>query len=173
MRTGNGIFILLDRAFWVIWAILPIIVGIRIYFLFIYGSFNVEGAGDAMPIMNFSGPGKILACFFLGVGLLFYMSLFAFMHRLIHQFRQGSLFVESTLKCMKRIAFVMLTWPFLKITLLNALAYGLFLLGDAPDWELEWFGVELTSLAAGLVIFALRLAMSHAIKLHQDAQYTV
>lgn len=174
MKTDTKIFSYLDRAFWVVWAILPFIVGVRLYFLFTYGSFYAEGnAGRELSILELSWPGRILACSFLGIGLIFYISLFASMHALIRQFRSGGLFVEQTLTCMKHIALVMLIWPFLKNTLLNALAYGLFRLGDAPEWELKWFGFDLSLIAAGLVILALRLAMSHAIKLHQDAQYTV
>lgn len=174
MKADTEIFKRLDKAFWVVWAILPIIIGIRLYFLFTYGSFNAEGSTDAETrIMDFSWPGIVLACCIISIGLIFYISLFAFMHQLIRQFLHGNFFIERTLQCMQRIAFIMLAWPFVKIIILQIFSYGLFLLGDIKEWELQWHGIELSLIATGLVVLALRLVMVHAIELHRDAEYTV
>jgi hypothetical protein len=51
-------------------------------------------------------------------------------------------------------------------------SYLLFKLGDVNDWAIN-FALDLPLISAGLVILALRFVMSHAIKLHHDAQYTV
>lgn len=172
-KTDTQIFSRLDKAFWMVWGALPFIAGLRIYFLFTYAYFNTEGTtGGEMPIMEFSLAGKILACSFLGVGTVFYVLLLGFMHALVRQFQHGNLFVERTLKCMTRIAAVLISWPFVILVLFNATSYGLFRLGDLQNWTLQ-YGLDLPLIAAGLVILALRLVMSHAIKLHHDAQYTV
>lgn len=174
MKADMEIFKRLDKAFWVVWGLLPLIIGIRLYFLFTYGSFNAEGGvGEGTPIMDFSWPGIVLACCIISIGLVFYISLFAFMHQLIRQFVHGNFFIERTLQCMKRIAFIMLAWPFVKIIILQILSYGLFVLDDINTWEPEWHGIELSLIATGLVVLALRLVMANAIELHRDAQYTV
>jgi len=116
--------------------------------------------------------GKILASAFLGLNFILYIFLLAYMHILIRQFRHGSLFVDGTLKYMGRIAFLLLAWPFFRTALFNITSYILFILHDASEWKLQ-YGLDLSLVAAGMVILALRLVMSHAIKLHQDAQYTV
>lgn len=151
----------------------PFIVGLRIYYLFTTAYFNAEGSvcGD-IPIMEFTLLGKILASIFLGLNVILYLLLLGYMHTLIRQFRSGGLFVDGTLRYMQRIALLMLAWPFLRTALFNLTSYLLFLLGDVKDWELQ-YGVDLSLIAAGLVILAVRLVMSHAIKLHQDAQFTV
>jgi uncharacterized protein YybS (DUF2232 family) len=115
---------------------------------------------------------KILAISFLCVNVILYVALLAYTHALTRQFRRGSLFVDGTLKYMKRIALLMVVWPFAKVISFNLTSYLLFQLGDAHDWNLQ-FGLDLPLISAGLVILALCLVMSHAIKLHYDAQYTV
>lgn len=173
MKSDIVIFSRLNKAFWMIWGAVPFIVGIRIYFLFTTAYFNVDGGiCGGIPIMEFSMLGKILASAFLGLNLILYIFLLAYMHILIRQFRHGSLFVDGTLKYMGRIAFLLLAWPFFRTALFNITSYILFILHDASEWKLQ-YGLDLSLVAAGMVILALRLVMSHAIKLHQDAQYTV
>lgn len=174
MKTDAIIFKRLDQAFWAVWCILPVIIGIRLYFLFTYGAFNTAGTtSEETPIMDFSWPGIVLACCIISIGLVFYVSLFAFMHQLIRQFVHGNFFIDRTLQCMKRIAVIMLAWPFVKIIILQLLSYGLFLVGDIKEWTLEWHGIDLSLIATGLVVLALRLVIAHAIELHHDAEYTV
>lgn len=170
METDTKIFKYLDRAFWMVWGALPFLVCIRLYYAFTFAYFNTEG--QEIPLMEFSLAGKVLACSFLSVGLIFYVLLLGFMHALIRQFQRGSLFVERTLQCMKRIAVVLIGWPFMMLVLFNVTQYGLFRLGDLQEWKPE-YDFDLPLIAAGLVILALRLVISHAIELHRDAQYTV
>lgn len=173
MKSDIQIFNRLDKAFWMVWGAIPFIVGIRVYFLFTSAYFNAEGSVcGGVPILEFSLVGKILACAFLGLNIILYLLLLGYMHMLIRQFRRGSLFVDGTLKYMQRIALLLLAWPFLRTVLFNLTSYILFALGDVSDWKLQ-YGFDLTLIATGMVILALRLVMSHAIKLHQDAQYTV
>ncbi len=173
MKTDAKIFTYLDRAFWMAWGALPFLAGMRIYFLFTSAYFNAVGGADGeMPIMEFSLAGQILASSFLCVNLVLYIALLAYMHTLTRQFRRGSLFVEGTLKYMKRIALLMMAWPFIKIISYNLTSYTLVQLGDVHNWKLQ-FDIDLPLISAGLVILALRLVMSHAIKLHHDAQFTV
>lgn len=173
MKSDTNIFNHLDRAFWMVWGVLPFVAGLRIYFLFTSDYFNAKGtAGGEKSIMEFSLAGKIVACSFLGIGMVFYVLLLGFMHALIRQFQHGSLFVERTLTCMTRISVVLIAWPFAILVLFNATSYSLFRFGDLQDWTLK-FGLDLPLIAAGLVILALRLVMSHAVKLHHDAQFTI
>jgi hypothetical protein len=173
MKTDSNIFSCLDKAFWMVWGALPFVMGLRIYFLFTSAYFSAGGtACSEKPIMEFSLAGKILACSFLGIGIVFYIILLGLMHALIRQFQHGSLFVERTLKCMTRISVVLIAWPFVILVLFNATSYGLFRFGDLQDWALK-YGLDLPLIAAGLIIFALRLVISHAIKLHHDAQFTI
>lgn len=173
MKTDTKIFSYLDKTFWMAWGALPFIAGLRIYFLFTAAYFNADGsAGGEMPIMAFSLAGKIVASSFLCLNVILYVALLAHMHTLTRQFLRGSLFVDSTLKYMKRIALLMIAWPFIKLISFNLTSYALLQLGDVHDWKLK-FGLDLPLISAGLVILALRLVMSHAINLHHDAQYTV
>ncbi|PZP57386.1 MAG: hypothetical protein DI586_00405 [Micavibrio aeruginosavorus] len=173
MDKDTKIFSTLDKAFWMVWGALPFLAGLRIYFLFTSAYFGTDGTvSGELPIMEFSLAGKILACSFLGVGIFFYVLLLGFMHALIRQFQHGNLFVERTLKCMTRIAAVLISWPFAILVLFNATSWGLFRFGDLQAWTFQ-YGLDLPLIAAGLVILALRLVMSRAIKLHLDAQYTV
>lgn len=173
MKTDTKIFNYLDKTFWTAWGVLPFIAGLRIYLLFTSAYFNADGsAGGEMPIMAFSLAGKILASSFLCANVILYVALLAYMHTLTRQFQRGSLFVDGTLKYMKRIALLLIAWPFIKLISFNLTSYALLHLGDVHDWKLQ-FTLDLPLISAGLVILALRLVMSHAIKLHHDAQYTV
>lgn len=174
MKTDAKIFGYLDKAFWMAWGAFPFIAGIRIYFLFIGGgSFNADGsAGGALPIMEFSLWGKILALSVLSVNIILYIALLAYMHTLIRHFQRGSLFVDGTLRYMKRIALLMIAWPFIRGISFNLTSYVLFLMDDVRAWQFR-FELDLPLISAGLVILALRLVVSHAIKLHHEAQYTV
>lgn len=173
MNTDTRIFNNLDRAFWLVWGLLPLIAGVRIYFLFTSAYFNPDGSsGGEIPIMAFSLAGKIVVSAFLCVNVILYIALLAYMHILVRQFRRNSLFVDGTLQYMQRIALLMVAWPFIKTVFFNFTSCTLVQLGDVPDWKLQ-YELDLPLISAGLVILALRLVVSHAIKLHQDAQYTV
>jgi len=173
MKSDTQIISRLDKAFWVVWGAIPFVVGIRVYLLITSAYLNADGSVcGGKPIMEFSLLGKILACAFLGLNIILYLLLLGCMHMLIRQFRRGSLFVDGTLEYMRWIAFLLLAWPFVRTVLFNLTSYTLFVLGDVSDWKLQ-YGFDLTLIATGMVILALRLVMSHAIKLHQDAQYTV
>jgi hypothetical protein len=173
MKTDAKIFTYLDRAFWMAWGALPFLAGFRIYFLFTSAYFNADGsAGGEMPIMEFSLAGKILASSFLCVNVILYVALLAYMHTLTRQFQRGILFVDGTLKYMQRIALLMMAWPLIKVISYNLTSYTLVQLGDVHGWKLK-FDLDLPLISAGLIILALRLVMSHAIKLHHDVQYTV
>lgn len=173
MKSDTVIFSRLNKAFWMVWGAVPLIVGIRIYFLFTTAYFNADGVVcGGIPILKFSLLGKILASAFLGLNVILYIFLLAYMHILIRRFRRGRLFVDGTLKYMKRIALLLLAWPFLRTALFNITSYMLFILHDASYWK-PHYSLDLSLIAAGLVILALRLVISHAIELHQDTQYTV
>lgn len=172
-KTDTQIFSRLDKAFWMAWGALPFLAGLRIYFLYTSAYFNAGGiAGGEKAIIEFSPMGQILATSFLCINLILYIALLAYMHTLTRQFQRGSLFVENTLKYMKRIAILMIAWPFVKVISFNLASHALVRLGDVHEWKLQ-FDLDLALISAGLVILALRLVMSHAIKLHHDAQYTV
>lgn len=173
MQTDSKIFNYLDKGFWMTWGALPFIAGLRVYFLFTSAYFNADGsAGGEMPIIQFSLAGKILASSFLCVNLILYVALLTYMHSLVRQFQRGNLFVDGTLKYMKRIALLMMAWPFIKVISYNLTSYTLVQLGDVHNWKMQ-FDLDLPLVSAGLIILALRLVMSHAIKLHHDAQFTV
>lgn len=173
MKTDTKIFSYLDKVFWMMWGALPFIIGFRLYFVFTYAYFDVDGnLGQEIPLIEFTLAGKILACTFLGLGTVFYVLLLAFMHSLIRHFQHGNLFVERTLKSMTRIGTLLIMWPILMLTTFNATSYFLHRLGDLKEWSFH-YGLDLPLIAAGLVILALRLVMSHAIKLHHEAQFTV
>lgn len=173
MTTETKIFKHLDRAFWVAWLSLPFIAALRIYYLFTSGYFNIGAATPVtIAIIDFSTTGRVLASLMLCFNIILYVALMAYMHGLTRQFQRGELFVDGTLKYMKRIALLMIVWPFIKVVTLTATGYALYKIGDVEDWTVK-FNLDLPLISAGLVILALRLAMSHAIKLHHEAQYTV
>ena len=173
MKTDEKVFNCLDKAFWMAWGALPFIAALRIYYLFTSDYFNVDdNICSEVSIMHFSLAGKILTSAALCLNIVLYVALLAYMHTLTRQFRRGTLFVDGTLKYMQRIALLMVAWPFIKIISLSLTSYALFALGDVNEWNIK-FNLDLPLISAGLVILALRLVMSHAIKLHHDAQYTV
>lgn len=136
MKTDEKIFNYLDKAFWMMWGALPFIIGFRLYFVFTYAYFDVDGnLGQEIPLIEFSPAGKILACTFLGFGTIFYVLLLAFMHNLIRHFQRGNLFVERTLKSMTRIGCLLIVWPILVLTMFNATSYSLYRLGDLREWS--------------------------------------
>ena len=173
MKSETGILNFLDKAFWAVWIALPFLIGARVYFGVTSTHFNAgAGACAGLPIIDFSMQGKILAGIFIGINVLLYLILLGCMHSLIRQFRRGSLFVEATLNSIVRIALLLLIWPFFQLIFLNLTSYVLFVLGDVSDWKLQ-YGLDLSLITSGMVILALRLVMSQAIKLHQDAQFTI
>lgn len=173
MNTDTQIFNNLNKAFWVVWGVLPLITVVQIYIFLTSAYFNPDGSnGGEISIMGFSLAGKVLVSCFLCVNIVLYVTLLAHMHILVHQFRDDNPFVDSTLKYMKRIAILMVVWPFIKTIFFNLTSYGLVQFEDADNWKLQ-YDLDLPLISAGLVILALRLVVSHAIKLHHDAQYTV
>lgn len=173
MDKSTNIFQKLDRAFWAVWAACPIAFGYAVYYIVTEGIFmSRTDPGASFPITKFSLMGKLLASSYIGLNTILYILLFLFIHILINQFRRGNIFVRNTLTYMHRIAWLLLAWPFVEIIQYNLVAFGLDCLGDVPNWEPSYF-IDLTFIALGLVILALRLVIHHAIKLHKDMQYTV
>jgi len=167
------LFARLDLFCRILWVLFPITLCYGLYWVFEFGYFTETGDEcSAHPIKEFSLPGKVLASIYLGINIVLYALLLAFIHHLIRKFRQGEMFVESTLEIMKSIAFVLMAWPFIEITLYNLVAYSLNKIGDLKDWDPSFY-LELVLLALGGVILALRLVIAYAIKLHKDAEMTV
>ena len=173
MDNSSKIFQKLDRAFWVVWSAFPFFLGYGVYYVVTDGFFSSKtDPSKNFPIMNFSVMGKLLASSYIGLNIILYILLFLFIHTLINHFRRGNIFVRNTLTYMHRIAWLLLAWPFIEIMQYNLVAFSLDCLGDVPNWEPSYC-IDLTFIALGLVILALRLVMFHAIKLHKDMQYTV
>ena len=71
MKSETDVLNFLDKAFWVVWAVLPFLVGARVYFGVTSTHFNAgAGACAGIPIVDFSLQGKVLTGTFIAINIV-------------------------------------------------------------------------------------------------------
>ncbi|MFB9262442.1 hypothetical protein ACFFWD_04545 [Bradyrhizobium erythrophlei] len=170
----------LDRAFWVIWAAFPVTMWLAYRAnttasVTIAESLNGEQAKCASIVVNpltMSGPGKALFWTLFTFQLSFYPVLIGILHRMVHRFASGRIFVSETLQGVWWMGIILVVWPFVDTITTNAVAYTLHQIGDVK-YFLPSYNVDVGTIAGGVFLMALKFVIEHAILLQSENELTI
>ena len=127
----------LDRAFWVIWAALPVVLWLAYYRtttapVTIAESLSGEQAkcaGIVADPLTMSTMGKLLFWSLFALGVSFYAVLIGMLHRMVNRFANGRTFVSETLQGVWWMGIFLVVWPFVDTITTNAVIYVLYRIG--------------------------------------------
>ncbi len=172
-QEDRRVFKRIERGFWLLWAMAPILLLLCIHYTWIYPyAPPMDGDVSTIPVSKFSfgGQGLVAIELFINAGIC--LTLVVLMHRLVRCFTRGEMLISATLRTMNNIAWLMLFLSLIQIPLYNLNLYLLYRLGDLSAWQPVYF-VDAMGLAFALTLFALRALISHAIRLKEDVDLTV
>lgn len=170
----------LDLAFWVIWAALPVMVWLAYRTTTtasasIAASLNPEQAKCAGIVTNpldMSPQGQLLFWTLFGLQLSFFAVFIGILHRMVHRFARGRIFVSETLQGMWWMGIILVIWPFIDLITGNAVAYALHEMGDRKFF-LPSYNVDIGTIAGGVFLMALKFVIEHAIVLQSENELTI
>ncbi|MDE5451494.1 DUF2975 domain-containing protein [Bradyrhizobium sp. CSA112] len=170
----------LDWAFWAIWVAFPVTAWMAYRAnttasLAIAQSLDAEQAKCAGLIanpLNMSGPGKLLFWTLFGLQLSFFAVLIGILHRMVHRFAHGRIFVSETLQGVWWMGIILVFWPFLDAIASNAVAFALHAIGDTKFY-LPFYTVDVGTIAGGVFLMALKFVIEHAILLQSENDLTI
>jgi hypothetical protein len=167
------VFKRIERGFWLLWALAPILLALSVHYLWSYPySLVVDVDGRTIPVSAFSFRGQLLVAMELFVNAGICIAVVVCMHRLVRCFVRGDMLISATLQTMNTIAWLLLAYAILGIPLYNLNVYLLYRWGDLPAWQPVYF-IDVMGLAFALTLFALRTLIRHAIRLKEDVDLTV
>ena len=167
------VFKRIERGFWLLWAIAPMLLALCIHYSWIYPySLVLDGEGRTIPVSEFSFRGQLLVALEMLINAGICITLVVCMHRLVRCFARGDMLISATLRTMNTIAWLLLSYAFIGISLYNLNLYLLYRWGDLSAWHPVYF-IDAMALAFALTLFALRTLISHAIRLKEDVDLTV
>ena len=171
---AQQLFVRINRLFWLIWVLLPFCLYKAIPWL--EGSpdqiFLTQQTTCADPAQRLSPTGQSLAWVYFGVNTGIYLVLFALMHRLVHGFAKGQVFIEQTLTYMGYIAGLVIAWPLVDVVMLNAVSWQLAAIGDLTHFTPD-LRIDVMTLGSGFFLWVIRVILSHALALHEESRYTI
>jgi hypothetical protein len=170
----------LDRAFWVIWAAFPVVVWLAYRrtttaSVTIAESLSGEQAKCASIVANpltMSAQGKVLFWALFALGISFYVVLIGMLHRMVNRFANGRIFVSETLQGVWWMGIFLVVWPFVDTTTTNAVLYVLYRIGDVKFF-LPNYDIDVSTIAGGVFLMALKFALEHAILLQSENDLTI
>lgn len=170
----------LDRTFWVIWAALPVVLWLAYYRSTtaagaIAESLTAEQAKCAAIVadpLTMSAKGQMLFWALFALGVSFYAVLIGILHRMVNRFANGRIFVSETLQGVWWMGIFLVVWPFVDTITTNAVAYALYKLGDIKFF-LPSYGVDVSTVAGGVFLMALKFVIEHAILLQSENDLTI
>lgn len=173
MEREKRLFILLNRLFWVLWVVLPLVIGWALHYSYDKGIIGREGNNCSVHyISKFSVQGQTLIYTYVALQIIPYILGMGLIHRLISQFAKGEVYVDRTLRSINWIALIIFMVPFLDTIFSNILSYALYHYGDMPSMDLSYF-IDVGTLAIALALWSLRLVVSHAIGMNKEMDYTI
>lgn len=170
----------LDLAFWAIWAALPVVVWLAYRAnttasASIAASLSPENAKCAGLVANpldMSPHGQSLFWALFALQLSFFAVLIGILHRMVHRFASGRIFVAETLQGVWWMGIILVIWPFVDLTSSNTVAYLLHEFGDIKFF-LPSYNVDIGTIAGGVFLMALKFVIEHAILLQSENELTI
>ncbi|MGY4625826.1 DUF2975 domain-containing protein [Bradyrhizobium sp. USDA 4486] len=170
----------LDLAFWAIWAALPVMVWLAYRAnttasASIAASLSPEQAKCAGIVANpldMSRRGQLLFWTLFALQLSFFAVLIGILHRMVHRFARGRIFVSETLQGVWWMGIILVIWPFIDLITSNAVAYALHEIGDVKFF-LPSYNIDIGAIAGGVFLMALKFVIEHAIRLQSENELTI
>ncbi|MBK5653857.1 MAG: DUF2975 domain-containing protein, partial [Rhizobium sp.] len=170
----------LDRAFWVIWLSLPVVLWLAYYRTTtapgtIAESLGGEQAKCASIVVNplaMSTTGQLLFWSLFALGVSFYAVLIGMLHRMVNRFANGRIFVSETLQGVWWMGIFLVVWPFIDTITTNAVIYVLYRIGDIKFLLLN-YNLDVGTIAGGVFLMALKFVIEHAILLQSEHDLTI
>ena len=167
------VFKRIERGFWLLWAIAPILLLLCIHYAWSYAyAPPIDGEAGTIPVSSYSFRGQLLVAIDMFINVAICVTLVTLMHRLVRRFARGEMLISATLRTMNNIAWLMLIYALMEIPFYNLNIYLLYSWGDLTTWQPVYF-IDVMGLAFALTLFALRTLISHAIRLKEDVDLTV
>ncbi|MGX1351662.1 hypothetical protein AB7M49_005238 [Bradyrhizobium elkanii] len=170
----------LDRAFWLIWAALPVVLWLA-YDRTTTASATIaesligEQAKCAAIVVNpltMSAKGQVLFWSLFALGVSFYAVLIGILHRMVNRFANGRIFVSETLQGVWWMGIFLVVWPFVDTITTIAVTYALYQAGDIKFF-LPSYGVDVGTVAGGVFLMALKFVIEQAILLQSENDLTI
>jgi len=166
-------FNLINLIFWGIWLLVPFFIVASTYFWDQAVVFSgIENGCTQAAVRELSQKGKIAAVLFFMFDTLLYLILFALMHLMVNDCAKGRVFIGRSISIMGYIAALAIVWPFLFAVTFNLTKYYLFSIGDLVEFKPD-YTLDVLMIGAGCFFLMLRLVLLHALKLHEDAKFTI
>ena len=116
----------LDWAFWMIWAAFPVMVWLAYRTNTTASAALAESlspdqakcAGIVANPLGMSGVGQVLFWSLFALQLSFVAALIGILHRIVHRFASGRIFVSETLQGVWLMGIILMIWPFVDGTAL-------------------------------------------------------
>jgi hypothetical protein len=173
------LFLMLDKAFWLIWLGFPILIWLIVTEVLDAPSRLVDLAPDqvacidALPmVVNFSAIGQAAFWVSLAFELAANALLLGLAHRVIHRCATGRVFVAEMIGTLRLIGWIIALWPMADLILSNATLAVFTAMGDIAAYQPN-FALDLPVLGVGLLLITMAAAMRMAVRLHDDAALTI
>jgi hypothetical protein len=172
---AQRLFIQINRLFWLIWVLLPFCLYKAIPWLEgspdqLFLAHQEPCAGNAVKTL--SETGQYFAWLYFGINTGIYLVLFGLMHRLVHGFAAGKVFLKQTLVMMSYIAGLVICWPLVNVVSFNLVGWQLANMGDLQVFQPD-FRMDVMTLGSGFFLLVIRVILSHALALHEESRFTI
>jgi Protein of unknown function (DUF2975) len=181
-QQSQKFFARMNTAFWVMWALLPVMFGLVIYTLHRSETFTqgltpeqIKVMGDKLSFGQGSLANAVAIWFELAYEIGFYVLLFAILHRMIRQFMRGSIFVGSTLARVQTLGWILVAYPFVSNLIINTSNFILSRLGEPTLGGTAGVSyiIDLGPIAVGLFLVALKHVLHHAMQMKFENDLTI
>jgi hypothetical protein len=182
-KTGDkkNWFSLLDKLFWLLWILLPVMFAYLVVALLdntviseMQGTAGEKAACAAtVPNpANYSTTGKFL--FWTGIAYVFsfYAILMFLLHRMIHRFAKGHMFVDDTLRSMHQLGVVLIGFSLIQSLVSMISSFGLQATDNVPVFYYN-FIPDPAPLAVGLFLLAIKYVLKNAMALKTENELTI
>lgn len=173
------LFVLADRAFWLIWLGFPVLLWLAVQNVLQTPERLAALAPDqaaclnALPMVTrFSMPGQLAFWAAFAVEFAVYLVLLALAHRVIHRCAEGRVFVAEMIGLLRLIGLIIAIWPLVDLVMSNAAMAVFVALGDVATFQ-PVFALDLPVVGVGLLLIVMASAMRQAVRLRQDAELTI
>jgi Protein of unknown function (DUF2975) len=178
-QQSQKFFARMNTAFWVIWALLPVMFGAAIYTLMQPETFTqgltpeqIKVMGDKLSLGQGSFANAIAIWFQIVFEIGFYVLLFAILHRMIRQFMRGSIFVGGTLARVQTLGWILVAYPFVTNLITNVSNLILARMGEPTLGGVSYI-IDLGPIAVGLFLVALKHVLHHAMQMKFENDLTI
>ncbi|MFZ4808638.1 MAG: DUF2975 domain-containing protein [Hyphomicrobiaceae bacterium] len=172
-------FRFLDRAFFAVWAALPVMIGIAIWSALHQGE-PLEGMTSEQiqclkilpTISSMSSSGQAIVWTLFAFNTSIYVVLLAFLHGMVRRFARERIFVSETLASLWQMGVILIVWPFLETGALALASFALWEVEKLP-FSTYRFNLDIAPIAVGLFLLATQSVIRKAIALKQDSDLTI